>query len=69
MNMSMDRIILAFAGTFIIASVALSHFHSPYWLVFTAFVGANLLQASFSGWCPMVTILRKVGVKSGMAFD
>ena len=68
MNMSMDRLILAIAGSFIVASVALSHFHSPYWLFFTAFVGVNLLQASFSGWCPMVMFLRKVGVKSGMAF-
>lgn len=67
--MSMDRIIFAIAGTFILASVALAHFHSPNWLFFTAFVGANLLQASFSGWCPMVTMLRKLGVKSGMAFD
>jgi len=65
----MDRLILAIAGSFIIASVALSHFHSPYWLFFTIFVGANLLQASFSKWCPMVTFLRKAGVKKGLAFD
>ena len=69
MNMTMDRFILAIAGTFITASVALSHFHSPYWLFFTAFVGANLLQASFIGWCPMVAMLREAGVKNGIAFD
>ncbi len=67
--MSINRSILAIAGTFIIASVVLSHYHSPYWLFFTAFVGANLLQASYSGWCPMVTILSKVGIKKGIAFE
>lgn len=65
----MDRLILAIAGTFIVASVALSHLYSPYWLFFTAFVGLNLLQASFSGWCPMVTFLRKAGIQKGVAFD
>ena len=69
MNMSMDRLILVIAGTFILASVALSHLHSAYWLFFTAFIGVNLLQASFSRWCPMVTFLRKTGVKKGLAFD
>lgn len=69
MNMSLDRVILAIAGTFILLSVALSHLHSPYWLFFTAFVGLNLLQASFTRWCLMVTILRKLGVKKGVAFD
>jgi hypothetical protein len=67
--MTMDRLILAIAGTFIIISVALSHFHSPYWLYFTAFVGLNLLQASFTRWCPMVTFLRMAGIKKGVAFD
>ena len=67
--MSMDRLILAIAGTFIIASIAMSHYHSPYWLFFTGFVGANMLQASFSGWCPMVMFLSKAGVKKGVAFE
>ena len=69
MNMSIDRLILAIAGTFIIASAALTHFHSPYWLFFTAFIGANLLQSSFTRWCPMVTFLRLAGIKKGVAFD
>ncbi len=69
MIFTMDRLILAIAGAFILASVVLSHLHSPYWLFFTAFVGLNLLQASFSRWCPMVTFLRKVGVQKGVAFE
>ncbi len=69
MNMTMDRLILAIAGTFILLSLGLSHFHSPYWLFFTAFIGLNLLQASFSHWCLMVTILSKLGVKKGVAFE
>ena len=67
--MSIDRMILAIAGTFILISVALSHLHHPFWLYFTAFIGLNLLQAAFTRWCPMVTILRKIGVKTGIAFE
>lgn len=66
--MTIDRMVMAFAGTFILLSLALAHWHSPNWLWFTAFVGANLLQASFTGFCPMVIILKKLGVKSGCAF-
>lgn len=66
--MSIDRMVMAFAGSFILISLALAHWHSPYWLWFTAFVGANLLQASFTGFCPLAMILKKLGVKSGCAF-
>lgn len=66
--MTIDRMVMAFAGSFILLSLALAHWHSPNWLWFTAFVGANLLQASFTGFCPMVIILKKLGVKSGCAF-
>ncbi|WP_446810088.1 YgaP family membrane protein [Methylomonas sp. 2BW1-5-20] len=66
--MSIDRMVMAFAGSFVLISVALAHWHSPNWLWFTAFVGANLLQASFSGFCPLAIILKKLGVKSGCAF-
>lgn len=66
--MSIDRMVMAFAGSFILISLALAHWHSPNWLWFTAFVGANLLQASFTGFCPMAIILKKLGVKSGCAF-
>ena len=60
--MSMERIIRAVAGTFVMASVALGHWHSPYWLLFTAFVGANLFQSAFTRWCLMEDILAKLGV-------
>jgi hypothetical protein len=67
--MSIDRIVLGFAGTMVLASVLLAVFHSTYWLFFTAFVGANLLQSSITGFCPLVLILKKVGVKPGIAFS
>lgn len=66
--MSIDRMVMAFAGSFILLSLALAHWHSPNWLWLTAFVGANLLQASFSGFCPLAIILKKLGVKPGCAF-
>lgn len=66
--MSLDRVVMAFAGSFILLSLLLAHFHSQYWLWFTAFVGANLLQASFTGFCPLAIILKKFGVKPGTAF-
>ncbi|MBS4052138.1 MAG: DUF2892 domain-containing protein [Methylomonas sp.] len=66
--MSIDRMVMAFAGGFILISLSLAHWHSPNWLWFTAFVGANLLQASFTGFCPLAIILKKLGVKPGCAF-
>ncbi|MCU7918679.1 MAG: DUF2892 domain-containing protein [Candidatus Thiodiazotropha sp. (ex Dulcina madagascariensis)] len=66
--MNIDRIVLAFAGSAILLSLALSHYHHPYWLLFTAFVGLNLLQSAFTGFCPLATILRKLGKNSGAAF-
>lgn len=66
--MTIDRMVMAFAGSFILLSLALAHWHSPNWLWFTAFVGANLLQASFSGFCPLAIILKKLGIKPGCAF-
>ncbi|MHB0939762.1 MAG: YgaP family membrane protein [Armatimonadota bacterium] len=61
--MSIERALRLIAGVFILLSVALGHYVSPYWYLFTAFVGLNLLQSSFTNWCPMITILRKAGVK------
>ncbi len=58
----MEMIIRRFAGSFILASLILAHYHSKYWLWFTAFVGFNLLQSSFSRFCPLEIILRKFGV-------
>jgi hypothetical protein len=66
--MSVERIVLAFAGIAILASLALAHYHSPNWLWFTAFVGFNLLQSAFTGFCPLALILKKTGRKSGSAF-
>ena len=66
--MNIDRAVMAFAGLMILASVALSYFLSPWWLLLTVFVGLNLLQASFTGFCPAAMVLGKLGVKSGCAF-
>ncbi len=55
------------AGTFVLLSVALGWFVHPGFFLFTAFVGANLLQSAFSGWCPMMAILRKLGVRDAGA--
>lgn len=67
--MSIDRMVMAFAGSFVLVSVLLSIVHSPNWLWMTAFVGANLLQASMTGFCPLAFILKKMGVKTGIAFS
>ena len=66
--MTIDRIVFAVAGSFILISLLLAHFHSENWLWFTAFVGANLLQSAFTGFCPMAMLLKKLGVKPGCAF-
>ncbi len=67
--MSIDRFVLMFAGLVIIASVVLSQVHSVYWLGLTLFVGANLLQSSFTGFCPLAKILKAMGSKPGQAFS
>ena len=67
--MNIDRTILAFAGSMILISLLLSQVHSIYWLWFNAFVGANLLQSSFTGFCPLVKILKPLGLKPGNAFE
>lgn len=61
--MTINRILRAIAGFFILLSVGLSYIHSPYWLYFTAFVGLNLLQSAFTNWCPMMAILKMLGYK------
>lgn len=66
--MNLDRAMFAFAGAMILASVALVHFVSPWWLLLTAFVGLNLLQAAFTGFCPAARVFAALGVKSGCAF-
>jgi hypothetical protein len=59
--MKMHMLIRRFAGAFILLSLVLAHYHSPYWLWFTAFVGFNLLQSSITNFCPLEIILNKLG--------
>jgi hypothetical protein len=62
--MSVERLLRGIAGFFIVVSVLLAHYQSPWWLLFTAFVGLNLLQSAFTDWCPMMAILKKLGLKT-----
>ncbi len=66
--MSIDRIVMAFAGSIILLSLALSQLHNINWLWLTAFVGFNVLQSAFTGFCPLAMILKKLGAKPGQAF-
>jgi hypothetical protein len=68
MKTSIDTLVFRFAGIFVLASLLLAQYHSPYWLWFTAFVGANMLQASFTGFCPLASILKGFGAPAGAAF-
>ena len=61
--MTLERWIRLIAGSFVLLSLALSQIHSVYWIWFTAFVGANLLQSALTGWCLMEDILRRLGVQ------
>ncbi|HMU76055.1 MAG TPA: DUF2892 domain-containing protein [Elusimicrobiota bacterium] len=63
--MNIERVLRGIAGFFILVSLGLAHWHSAHWLWFTAFVGLNLFQSSFTNWCPMMTILRKCGGRPG----
>lgn len=65
---TLDRWVFRLAGLFVLISVALSQLHSIHWLWFTAFVGANLFQASFTGFCPLAMVLNRLGIKPGPAF-
>jgi len=67
--MNIDRIVFAMAGFMVLLSVTLGHYHHPYWLFLTAFVGINLLQSAFTGFCPLALILKKLGKPSGCAFS
>jgi hypothetical protein len=66
--MSIDRIVMAFAGAMILISLTLAHFFGPWWLLLAAFVGLNLFQAAFTGFCPLALILKSFGCKPGAAF-
>ncbi len=62
-NMNIERVLRGIAGFFVLLSIILAYYVSPYWLLFTGFVGLNLLQSAFTNWCPAMTVLRKLGVR------
>jgi Zn-dependent protease len=66
--MTIDRAVMAFAGSVILVSLALAETVSPLWLLLTAFAGLNLIQASFTGICPAAMVFKRLGVKAGSAF-
>lgn len=66
--MSIDKAVLAFAGFMVLLSLLLAHFVGPLWLWFTAFIGLNMLQSAFTGFCPAAMIFRKLGLRPGNAF-
>jgi hypothetical protein len=66
--MNIDRAVMAFAGVMTLLSVLLAVYVSPWWLLFTVFIGLNMLQAAFTGFCPAAMAFRKLGLKSGNAF-
>lgn len=67
--MTVDKAVLAFAGAMILLSLLLTQFVSPWFWVLTAFIGLNMLQAGFTGFCPAAMIFRKLGFKTGCAFN
>ncbi len=67
--MTIDRAVLCFAGFMVLLSALLVWLFSPWWLLLTAFVGANMMQASVTGFCPAAMIFKALGAKSGVAFQ
>lgn len=67
-KMTVDRAVLAFAGTMILISAALVYWVSVWWLLLTVFVGANMLQSAFTGFCPAAMFFKKLGVRPGVAY-
>jgi len=66
--MNLDRAVLAFAGLVVLLGVGLSWLYNPWWLLLSAFAGLNMIQASFTGFCPVAIIFRRFGIKPGEAF-
>jgi hypothetical protein len=66
--MNIDRAVLAFAGLILLVSLVLSWLVSPYWLLLSAFIGLNMLQAAFTGFCPAAMVFKKLGLQAGSAF-
>lgn len=67
--MTVDKAVFAFAGVMVLLSVALAYFVSPWWLLLTAFVGANMFQSAFTGFCPAALVFKRMGFPSGQAFN
>lgn len=67
--MTLDRAVMMFAGFMVLLSLALGFYVSPYWYLLTAFVGLNMMQASVTGFCPAAIVFKKLGVKTGTAFN
>src|SRR5688572_32848524 len=63
-SMNVERYLRLIAGCFVLASLLLGYFHSPYWFLLTGFVALNLIQSAFTNWCPMMTFLRQLGARS-----
>ena len=66
--MTLDRAVFVFAGLVVLAGVALAHFVSPWWMLLSAFAGANMIQAAFTGFCPAALLFKKLGIRPGQAF-
>lgn len=66
--MNIDRLVFRVAGTMVLTSVAMAYWHRLEWLLLAAFVGVNMLQASFTRFCPLALIAKRLGVKAGQAF-
>jgi DUF2892 family protein len=64
--MTIERALRLMAGTFVLLSVGLGYWLSPYWFLFTAFVGLNLLQSGFTNWCPAMWIFKKMGLREAV---
>lgn len=62
--MTVERYLRLIAGSFVLLSVLLGYFYSPYWFLFTGFVALNLIQSAFTNWCPMMTFLRRLVASS-----
>jgi hypothetical protein len=66
--MTLDRAVLAFAGFIVLAGIALAYFLNPAWIWLSAFAGANMMQAAFTGFCPAAMVFKRLGVHPGSAF-
>lgn len=67
--MTLDRSVMIFAGFMVLMSLVLTYFVSPYWVLFTAFIGLNMIQASLTGFCPAAIVFKKLGVRPGVVFS